>query len=354
LNPQKTDLEKSGATVHPVSSPVSTSTKTTLQTEIPKQEPIADPQVIAKKNVYKIRLAKEPDNVVLWGEYGDFLARTGAYDDALIQYFSILEMQPEDTTTYRKIVALYKQINNIPKAIEQLLQILHIRPDDIEAQEELARLNPPIPGDKLPSSSSSQQEQIPGPEQVQEPVKPQENKKDPRLLIVSGIAVAAVIALAVVFLQKPSTLPPPPPSSSSEKASKNKKDTGNLLLSKYCGTWEYGDKYSGDQKTYIKISKHKPGIYKFERGYIYQGKIIWYEPMVEKNGVLVNAGSIYLNPLNGKLKSKFVSNNFYATHGAPFTYELTLDIKSDNKLLYSVYSSIRGETDKYEVTKVSD
>jgi len=143
------------------------------------------------------------------------------------------------------------------------------------------------------------------------------------------------------------------PNTQQQPAKKSKgplkfKETENPLTTKYIGTWEYEDKYSPGRKTYLKITKQALGIYKFERGYIYQGNIIWMEPSIE------NANGIFLKPLNGKLKGEFVSGNFYATHGMNFNYKITLDIKPNNKMVYSVFSSIRGETDKYDATKMSD
>lgn len=148
---------------------------------------------------------------------------------------------------------------------------------------------------------------------------------------------------------KPSLAPKPTKAASAKSGQKIPvSETENPLTIKYCGTWEYEDKYASGQKMYLKITKDKPGQFRFERGYKYKGDMIWNEIYIE------NGSGIYLRPSKDKLKGEFVSGNFYATHGQPFTYKITFDIKSDNKMLYSVFSSIRGETDKYEVTKVSD
>jgi ribosomal protein L40E len=119
----------------------------------------------------------------------------------------------------------------------------------------------------------------------------------------------------------------------------------SLRAAFFCGIWEYDE---NGAKSYFKITKEKSGRFEFLPGFKYEGEMNWQKPMLE------NADGIYLKLINGKLKGEFVSSNFYATHGLDFTYRITLDIKSNNKLLYSVWSSIRGETDEREATKISD
>jgi hypothetical protein len=70
--------------------------------------------------------------------------------------------------------------------------------------------------------------------------------------------------------------------------------------------------------------------------------------------MLKNTDGIYLKPSESKLMGKFVSSNFYATHGQDFTYKIVITLKSDYKVLYSVNSSIRGETEMHEATKVNE
>jgi hypothetical protein len=119
----------------------------------------------------------------------------------------------------------------------------------------------------------------------------------------------------------------------------------NALAAKFCGVWEYDQ---NGTKHYLKIIQEKPGIFRFFDGYKYKGEFVWAEASIK------NANGIYLKPLNEKLTREFVSSNFYATHGDKFTYKITLDLKYNNKLLYSVYSSIRGETDTREANKISN
>jgi len=119
----------------------------------------------------------------------------------------------------------------------------------------------------------------------------------------------------------------------------------NPLTATFCGIWEYDE---NGVKNYLKITKEESGRIKFFRGYKDEGQISWTEPMLK------NTDAIYLKPSNGKLTGEFVSSNLYATHGEEFTYKITLDAKSNNKLIYSVYSSIRGETDEREATKINN
>jgi hypothetical protein len=123
------------------------------------------------------------------------------------------------------------------------------------------------------------------------------------------------------------------------------------VTSKFCGVWEYTENGS---KSYLKITQHGSGKFKFDKGYLYQGKIIWTPPSIKTSPGKYRTSSINLRLINGKLTGKFVSSNFYATHSQDFTYKITLDLKSDNNLLYSVYCSIRGgETEVKEATKIN-
>jgi hypothetical protein len=111
---------------------------------------------------------------------------------------------------------------------------------------------------------------------------------------------------------------------------------------KFCGTWQYNDYGS---KYYFKITDDKNERFKFQTGYLYEGNINWTEVEIK------NADDIYLTYSDGKLNGEFISSNFYATHGEEFTYKVTIVYKSNNKLLYSVWSSIRGETETKEAVR---
>lgn len=164
------------------------------------EDRIADPQVAAKFQAYRIRLQKEPGNIAVLGEYGDFLARQGAVDEALVQYFTIIELQSENTSTRRKIVELYRHNDNIPKAVDQLHQLLQIRPDDIQAQEELSRLTAPA-GENQPPSMNAIQGQILGPAPLQESAKIKGNKNSV-ILIAGAVGGAALIVIAFLLIKQ--------------------------------------------------------------------------------------------------------------------------------------------------------
>lgn len=115
---------------------------------------------------------------------------------------------------------------------------------------------------------------------------------------------------------------------------------------KFCGVWEYENRIQ--QKEYLKVVREGQGRFKISTGDKYKGKFVWQETEVK------NAEAIYLKPSKGKLQGKFVSSNFYPTHGEDLTYKITLEMKSKNKLLYSVWASKGGKTFIAEATKISD
>jgi hypothetical protein len=129
-----------------------------------------------------------------------------------------------------------------------------------------------------------------------------------------------------------------------------KNDNRGQDAAKFSGIWKCDDESGYQGKCYLKIIKEKSGRFKFITGFKNEDKdkISWVEPMLK------DTDGIYLKLSKGKLKGEFVSYSFYATHGEEYTYKITLDLISNNKLLYSVYSSIRGETEKLEATKISE
>lgn len=116
-------------------------------------------------------------------------------------------------------------------------------------------------------------------------------------------------------------------------------------MAKFCGVWEYE---RGGGKEYLRVVREGQDSFKLFQVDKDKGKFVLVETMLK------NAKDIYLKPSKRKLQGKFVSSNFYPSHGGDVTYKITLEMKSDNKLLYSVWSDIRRVTDKFEATKVSD
>ena len=120
----------------------------------------------------------------------------------------------------------------------------------------------------------------------------------------------------------------------------------NSNQDRFCGIWECDGKHEG--KSYLKITKENSGVFKFSRRYKCQDKAKWPEY------VLGNANGFYLRPSSDGLQGESISSNYYATHGMEFEHGIILQMKSYNMLLYSVWSSIRGETDISEATKISN
>ncbi len=117
------------------------------------------------------------------------------------------------------------------------------------------------------------------------------------------------------------------------------------IAAKYCGIWEYDE---NGTKNYFKVVKDSSENFRFTPGTSHEGKIIWLDTWV-KNGV-----GIYLFLSNGNLTGQFISGNFQATHGEDYTYRIKLTLISNNRLRYSVWSSIEGKTDERQAIKISD
>jgi hypothetical protein len=113
---------------------------------------------------------------------------------------------------------------------------------------------------------------------------------------------------------------------------------------KFSGTWAYDDHGS---TSYFRVSR-AGSRFRFELRYKYEGKFSSAALMVK------GADGVYLQPVDGELKGEFISGNFYATHGEDFTYRVTLAAETNEKLSYSVYSSIDQVTKKVEATKIAE
>lgn len=135
---------------------------------------------------------------------------------------------------------------------------------------------------------------------------------------------------------------------------------------KFCGVWKAvvggrsirrgSDDYAGKTGNpycgcdYLRITKMADRKFKLDIGSEYQGAVTW---TADGDKVVNNADAIYLQPVNGKLVARFVSPNFYATHGMEFTYKLSFELQGDNELVFSVWCSIRrGETEQATFRKL--
>uniref|UniRef100_C6DZB4 DZANK-type domain-containing protein n=1 Tax=Geobacter sp. (strain M21) TaxID=443144 RepID=C6DZB4_GEOSM len=236
----------------------------------------------------------------------------------------------------------------------------HCRHDfELIKEKPLEVISPPIIADKdtvkQPSSLPIDTHLVEVPSsindyEVQPPSAPPPSKNN-TFRYIAGSVFLIVIIVSFGYLYKIKALPDKitgnkggnvtTQASTSTGSSKIK---NSISPNKYCGIWEY-DQYGS--KSYFKITDVGKGKYRFSPGYKYEGKYVWNDP------ILTNAKGIYLKYGNGKLKGKFISANFYATHGQYFTYRITLNLRSDDKVTYSVHSTIRDETDISEATKIS-
>lgn len=99
----------------------------------------AEPEVVAKMQAFKGRIAQDPSNVALLVEYGDYLASLSSYDEALVQYFTVLELEQKNDAVRKKTVRVYRQQQKWDKAIDQLIALLKSNPNDLALLDELAQ-----------------------------------------------------------------------------------------------------------------------------------------------------------------------------------------------------------------------
>jgi hypothetical protein len=114
----------------------------------------------------------------------------------------------------------------------------------------------------------------------------------------------------------------------------------------FCGVWKgvvggrlmgrRADDYAGKTGNpycgcdYLRITEAGLGRFKLSMGSEYEGKINW-----SGGGVVINnADGIYLRLLSARLTARFVSPNFYATHGMDFTYKITCELKNNSELIF--------------------
>ena len=108
----------------------------------------------------------------------------------------------------------------------------------------------------------------------------------------------------------------------------------------FYGVWEY---IEDGAKRYLKITNAGMGKFRLNDSFLdLAGEIDW-----------VDAEDIYLKIVNGRLTGRFVSANFRPTHGHDFTYKITCELKSSNRMTYSLWSQ-NGITDRRVATKISN
>lgn len=118
----------------------------------------------------------------------------------------------------------------------------------------------------------------------------------------------------------------------------------------FCGLWAY-EVFGG--KDYVLLTKVRLDTYKLDEGW-YDLKfgnkmgIVWGEP------ILKHGDGIYLKKAGQELKGQIVSDNFRPTHAQEFTYKITIRKKTDNAIMYSLYTPINKMTDTWEAKRIAD
>ncbi len=128
----------------------------------------------------------------------------------------------------------------------------------------------------------------------------------------------------------------------------------------FCGIWHFAGSgweiISGDY--YLKISQAGIGKFKVAEGYVTDGKIQWDDRIHVRNkwyGISGTGGAIYLKILNGKLQGRVITCNWlYSTEGNETTYKITSELMSNDKMRYTVWSALRGKTDKFMGTRIGN
>lgn len=108
-----------------------------------------------------------------------------------------------------------------------------------------------------------------------------------------------------------------------------------------------GNPYCGCD--YLRITKIAPDRFKLNIGSEYQGNVNWAE---DGDKVIEKADALYLRPTSGRLTARFVSPNFYATHGRSFTYQIACELNGE-ELLFSVLM-IGGQAEKARYVKINE
>lgn len=124
----------------------------------------------------------------------------------------------------------------------------------------------------------------------------------------------------------------------------------------FVGIWQYhNDQYPDTTMHYLKITKVGKDKYKLIEGVKEKNSPISPDIIWNDKKSWAEFPDIYLILSNGKLKGQFISGVFRATHGIDFKWKITLEIKSDDKMVYSVRGEKKGETltpETFEATRI--
>jgi len=95
------------------------------------------PEVLAKRQSFESRTAREPGNIALLLEYGEYLASVGLHDAALEQLHNALELDPTCEDAHERAVAVYRSRKEWDNMAAQLLLLLERRPGDVDLRRRL-------------------------------------------------------------------------------------------------------------------------------------------------------------------------------------------------------------------------
>lgn len=84
--------------------------------------------------VYELGLEKYPENVYLHRMVGFFQTNRGLVDEAITEYETIVELEPEAEGDWMRLAALYVKADRIEDAIRAYDKVLGIDPDNLEAR----------------------------------------------------------------------------------------------------------------------------------------------------------------------------------------------------------------------------
>jgi tetratricopeptide (TPR) repeat protein len=95
------------------------------------------PEVIAKRQVFEVRLAQEPQNVAILAEYGDYLVSLSLYDEALVRLYRARELATDLESLHKRIVEVHRLRGDYDRAAVELHILVEAHPDQPNLREEL-------------------------------------------------------------------------------------------------------------------------------------------------------------------------------------------------------------------------
>ena len=108
------------------------------ETLLPQRE--TTPEVIAKRDVFEAKIAQEPGNIQTLVGYGDYLVSIQMYDEALIQYFKVLELDSSTGNIRTRIINVFRKMKRYDQAATHLLILLESHPEDLKLLGELVEI----------------------------------------------------------------------------------------------------------------------------------------------------------------------------------------------------------------------